>query len=210
MFSYHIPGSKISLISKKNIRYEGTLYSINEADATVALQNVKSYGTEGREKMDEGCTFVPPQEDVHPYLLFRGQDIKDLHVHEKTAVAVEAVETTPQEPKVQEPAAAAAAAAPSKPPATQEATKIEAPRSNRDIKKKERRPKQNKGQSAQVGTGASLLSRKARGTVDGGECFICLLCFVCLLVRTFLFTPFLFFAQISQNSCPNRLGRHSQ
>lgn len=148
-------GSKISLISKKNIRYEGTLYSINEADATVALQNVKSYGTEGREKADEGCTFVPPQDDVHPYLLFRGQDIKDLHVHEK--IAAEAVEST--QPQVQEPAAAA--------PAKQEA-KTEAPRSNKDTKKKERRPKQNKGQSAQVGTGASLLSRKARGTVDGG------------------------------------------
>lgn len=77
-------GNRISLISKKNIRYEGTLYSINEADATVALENVRSYGTEGREKTDpSGCVaFVPPQDAVHPYLLFRGCDIKDLHVHE--------------------------------------------------------------------------------------------------------------------------------
>ncbi|KAL7477486.1 hypothetical protein ACHAW6_003295 [Cyclotella cf. meneghiniana] len=79
-------GSRISLISKKNIRYDGTLYSINEADATVALQNVRSYGTEGRELLDTtgASTFVPPQDVVHAYLLFRGQDIKDLHVHEKT------------------------------------------------------------------------------------------------------------------------------
>lgn len=35
-------GSRISLISKKNIRYDGTLYSINEADATVALENGKN------------------------------------------------------------------------------------------------------------------------------------------------------------------------
>jgi len=73
-------GSRISLISKKSIRYEGTLYSISETDATVALQNVRTYGTEGREGEAQ---FVPPQEGVvHPYLLFRGCDIKDLHVHE--------------------------------------------------------------------------------------------------------------------------------
>eukprot|EP00956_Cyclotella_meneghiniana_P031973 scaffold85846_cov40-Cyclotella_meneghiniana.AAC.1 len=88
---YHIPttssGSRISLISKKNIRYDGLLYSINEANATVALENVRSYGTEGRELLDTtgASTFVPPQDVVHAYLLFRGQDIKDLHVHEKIA-----------------------------------------------------------------------------------------------------------------------------
>mmetsp|Transcript_22059 Transcript_22059/g.33017 ORF Transcript_22059/g.33017 Transcript_22059/m.33017 type:complete len:414 (+) Transcript_22059:187-1428(+) len=76
-------GSRISLISKKNIRYEGTLYSINEADATVALQNVRAYGTEGRESESEA--FLPPQDTVHQYLLFRGCDIKDLHVHESTS-----------------------------------------------------------------------------------------------------------------------------
>lgn len=76
-------GNRISLISKKSIRYEGTLYSINEADATVALADVRSYGTEGREKLDPSAAYVPPQDAVHPYLLFRGCDIKDLHVHER-------------------------------------------------------------------------------------------------------------------------------
>jgi len=76
-------GNRISLISKKNIRYEGTLYSINEADATVALADVRSYGTEGREKVEPISAYVPPQDSIHPYLLFRGCDIKDLHVHER-------------------------------------------------------------------------------------------------------------------------------
>jgi len=82
-------GSRISLISKKNIRYEGKLYSINEQDATVALKNVKSYGTEGREKSDSKATFVPKQDAIHPYLVFRGSDIKDLHVHEQVAEPVQ-------------------------------------------------------------------------------------------------------------------------
>ena len=90
-------GKRISLISKKNIRYEGLLYSINEQTATVALQNVLSYGTEGREKLDRssGGVFVAPIETPIALLLFRGQDIKDLHVHEATTVPEATTTTTP-------------------------------------------------------------------------------------------------------------------
>lgn len=90
-------GSRISLISKKNIRYEGTLYSINEADATVALQTVRAYGTEGREPDPDA--FLPPQDAVHPYLLFRGCDIKDLHVHESTE-STDSKDEVPADPAI--------------------------------------------------------------------------------------------------------------
>ena len=41
-------GSHISLISKSDIRYEGTLYTIDTQESTLALKEVKSFGTEGR------------------------------------------------------------------------------------------------------------------------------------------------------------------
>ena len=214
----HIIGSRISLISKKNIRYEGTLYSINESDATVALQSVKSYGTEGRELLDTtgASTFVPPNDVVHAYLLFRGQDIKDLHVHENQPAKEEATQAvaspTEESNKQPAPAPAATKAAASKPvekeqkaeekkkvaekPAPKKkqadnkqskqttapapAKKVDYASKVKDGAQHTNDSKENKPQKKQqggstnkgggntknqsmVGTGASLLNRKARG-----------------------------------------------
>ena len=164
------------MISKKNIRYEGLLYSINEQNATVALQNVRSFGTEGRDTNDPETEFVAATEMVHPFLLFRGQDIKDLHVHEnQDAPTATTKETTAagaaassKEPPAAAPKPSEAPPAP-KPPAGKGQQQPKPPQQQQQQQKSggnnnNRRPR-NKPNAA-VGTGASLLNRKARGVVD--------------------------------------------
>mmetsp|Transcript_48841 Transcript_48841/g.95797 ORF Transcript_48841/g.95797 Transcript_48841/m.95797 type:complete len:362 (+) Transcript_48841:79-1164(+) len=73
-------GAPISLISTANIRYEGILYTIDAKEATVSLQNVKCYGTEGR---SETGVEVPASDQVFEFIVFSGKDIKDLNVLQK-------------------------------------------------------------------------------------------------------------------------------
>uniref|UniRef100_A0AC34PZK1 Uncharacterized protein n=1 Tax=Panagrolaimus sp. JU765 TaxID=591449 RepID=A0AC34PZK1_9BILA len=71
-------GSKISLISKLDIRYEGILYTVDSKESTIALSKVRSFGTEDRAVNH----VVPPQDDVYDYIIFKANDIKDLIVCE--------------------------------------------------------------------------------------------------------------------------------
>uniref|UniRef100_A0A0G4HVI9 Uncharacterized protein n=1 Tax=Chromera velia CCMP2878 TaxID=1169474 RepID=A0A0G4HVI9_9ALVE len=87
-------GSKISLISNSDIRYEGILYNINTVESTVALQNVKSFGTEGRKVPEVG-----PSEEIYDFIIFRGKDIKDLTVCD-SAPPARAKAGMPQDPAI--------------------------------------------------------------------------------------------------------------
>ena len=90
-------GSKISLVSKAKIRYEGILYTIDANESTVALSkgkiegekrtsarftstftSVRSFGTEDR-PTDRP---VPARDEIFEYIIFRGADIEDLQVRE--------------------------------------------------------------------------------------------------------------------------------
>ncbi|RLN76811.1 hypothetical protein BBJ28_00007654 [Nothophytophthora sp. Chile5] len=70
-------GSRISLISKTDIRYEGFLFNIDTRQSMVALQSVRSFGTEGRR-----AEHVPPSPQVLQYATFKASEIQDLHVCE--------------------------------------------------------------------------------------------------------------------------------
>ncbi|KAJ1560818.1 hypothetical protein HK096_007093, partial [Nowakowskiella sp. JEL0078] len=69
-------GSGISLLSNSLVRYVGVLHSVNPQESTVSLANVRSYGTEGRRPGEE----IMPIEQIYDMIVFRGSDIKDLHV----------------------------------------------------------------------------------------------------------------------------------
>ncbi|CAG9325690.1 unnamed protein product [Blepharisma stoltei] len=76
-------GSQISLISKSDIRYEGTLHSIDPNEHTVSLSNVRSFGTENR-RIDGKQ--IPASNDLYEFIIFRGSDIKDLSVIQATPI----------------------------------------------------------------------------------------------------------------------------
>lgn len=59
--------------------YVGTLHEISSENSTVALEQVKSFGTEGRDPENE----IPPSDNVYEYIVFRGSDVKDLRIEKE-------------------------------------------------------------------------------------------------------------------------------
>ncbi|GIK04512.1 hypothetical protein Aspvir_008595 [Aspergillus viridinutans] len=78
----HLIGQRFNLISKSDIRYVGTLHEINPEASTIALENVVSFGTEGRR--GNPAEEIPPSASVYEYIVFRGSDVKDISVAEET------------------------------------------------------------------------------------------------------------------------------
>uniref|UniRef100_A0A1I8A2B4 Protein LSM14 homolog A-like n=1 Tax=Steinernema glaseri TaxID=37863 RepID=A0A1I8A2B4_9BILA len=125
-------GSRISLISKLDIRYEGVLYAVDTEQSTIALAKVKSFGTEDRVPGNP----IPGREDVYEYIIFKAGDIKDLLVCENPKPAAPQNEGLPYDPAIVKvatapvPAPKAASPAPAPPapvPASADADAAPAP-----------------------------------------------------------------------------------
>lgn len=71
-------GSRINLVSKSEIRYEGTLFGVDSQASTISLSKVRSFGTEDR----PAARYVKAREEVFEYVIFKATDIKDLVVME--------------------------------------------------------------------------------------------------------------------------------
>ncbi|PNY26402.1 Vesicle transport v-SNARE protein vti1 [Tolypocladium capitatum] len=65
-------------------RYVGTLHEINSDESTVSLENVRSFGTEGRRGRPE--EEIAPSDQVYEYIVFRGSDVKDLRIEEHPGI----------------------------------------------------------------------------------------------------------------------------
>lgn len=71
--------------------YFGTLHAINPEQSTIALEDVYSFGTEGREPSAD--KFVSASQQKFDYIVFRGSDVKDIKIAE------EEKENKPPEPQ---------------------------------------------------------------------------------------------------------------
>jgi hypothetical protein len=79
-------------------RYVGTLHEINSETATVALENVTSFGTEGRKSNSD--EEIPPSDSVYEYIVFRGSDVKDLRIEEAPAAKENKPPQMPNDPAI--------------------------------------------------------------------------------------------------------------
>ena len=61
-------------------RYIGILHEIDSETSTVALEQVISYGTEGRRGVPD--EEIAATEKVYDYIVFKGSDVKDLTILE--------------------------------------------------------------------------------------------------------------------------------
>lgn len=81
MWLRNLPRNEISNIYAS---YAGTLHEINSEESTVSLENVRSFGTEGRRgRPDEE---IAPSDQVYEYIVFRGSDVKDLRIEEHPTI----------------------------------------------------------------------------------------------------------------------------
>eukprot|EP00758_Cryptobia_borreli_P011756 Tbor_TRINITY_DN5690_c5_g2::TRINITY_DN5690_c5_g2_i1::g.9367::m.9367/K18749/LSM14, RAP55, SCD6; protein LSM14 len=79
-------GSRITVISKANIRYEGFMNFIDSEESTIGLKDVRMYGSEGRR--GGGADEIKASPQHYDFIVFRGADISNVSVHENDTPTV--------------------------------------------------------------------------------------------------------------------------
>eukprot|EP01130_Rhizamoeba_saxonica_P006300 TRINITY_DN250_c0_g1_i1.p1 TRINITY_DN250_c0_g1~~TRINITY_DN250_c0_g1_i1.p1 ORF type:complete len:521 (+),score=122.13 TRINITY_DN250_c0_g1_i1:46-1563(+) len=79
----------ISLVSNGSVRYEGTLFAIDQQTHSVALSRVISFGTENRPTDNP----VEPKSEVFEYIIFKAEDIKEVTVIEERPLNINNMDT---------------------------------------------------------------------------------------------------------------------
>jgi len=64
----------------------------------VALENVTSFGTEGRKS--DPSEEIPASDSVYEYIVFRGSDVKDLRIEEAPATKENKPPQVPNDPAI--------------------------------------------------------------------------------------------------------------
>lgn len=78
--------------------YVGTLHEINSDESTVSLENVRSFGTEGRKGSPE--EEISPSDQVYEYIVFRGSDVKDLRIEDHPSAKENKPPAVPDDPAI--------------------------------------------------------------------------------------------------------------
>lgn len=78
--SANILGSYLSVITKANSRYEGTLTEVDRVKKTMSLRDVRNMGTEGRR---DGVNEIPPAEGILGNVKFRVDLISSFEIIKK-------------------------------------------------------------------------------------------------------------------------------
>lgn len=64
----------------------------------MSLENVKSFGTEGRKEKPE--EEIAPSDQVYEYIVFRGSDVKDLRIEQAPATKENQPPAVPDDPAI--------------------------------------------------------------------------------------------------------------
>jgi protein LSM14 len=78
--SQQLLGSRLSIITTAQIRYEGILTAVDPVNKSMTLMNVASFGSEGRR---QGNNEIVPSESEISEVVFKIEHIKDFKIMEK-------------------------------------------------------------------------------------------------------------------------------